>query len=285
MSHKYTASIVIPTYNRAHLVSKAIETAMSQTVPCEVIVCDHGSTDNTQQVITNYRDKVRYIRREVDSGPFFSWLDGILTARSEYVHITHDDDWIEENFIEKCLNSFSSTCAFSFSAAHVHSKEGITSHSKDLFESGVHDSKAIEAILLSMTLTLSPSCAVFRRCDAIRSIMPVGLPVARHEYQGAGSDLLLFLLPLLRYHEFGYVNECLAHFLAHDGSITTDAIGDKIKLAQLKSAYDEARQYYLILKEAEKRSRGCRLHQNWILRRAILNRMRSAWGRLSKLRL
>ena len=71
-------------------------------------------------------------------------------------------------------------------------QRGDHSHSKGLFESGVHDAKTIEAILLSVTLTLSPSCAVFRRCDAIRSIMPVGLPVARREYHGAGSDLLLF---------------------------------------------------------------------------------------------
>jgi len=84
MSHKYTASIVIPTYNRAHLVSKAIETAMSQTVPCEVIVCDHGSTDNTQQVIANYRDKVRYIRRVIVDRFFLGLMEYSLPVRNMY---------------------------------------------------------------------------------------------------------------------------------------------------------------------------------------------------------
>src|SRR5262249_99699 len=107
MTEKRTASIVIPTYNRSRLVTKPIKTAISQTVPCEVIVRDHGRTDNTEEAVASYKDKVKYIRRDLDSGPFFSWLDGILSARSEYVHITHDDDWIEPNFVEKCLGTFS----------------------------------------------------------------------------------------------------------------------------------------------------------------------------------
>src|SRR5260370_22618408 len=107
MNSKYVVSIIIPTFNRANLLSKAIETAISQTIYCEVIVCDHGSKDDTREVVARYKDRVRYIRRELDSGPFFSWLDGILHAGSDFVHITHDDDWIEDNFIEKFLSVFS----------------------------------------------------------------------------------------------------------------------------------------------------------------------------------
>jgi len=68
------------TNNRAHLVSKAIETAMSQTVPCEVIV----STDNTQQVIANYRDKVRYIRRVIVDRFFLGLMEYSLPVRNMY---------------------------------------------------------------------------------------------------------------------------------------------------------------------------------------------------------
>jgi glycosyltransferase involved in cell wall biosynthesis len=246
----------VPTYNRAGLVTRAIETAISQTVPCEIVVCDHGSTDNTPHVVAAYRDKVRYLRREFDSGPFFCWLDGLLVSQAEYVHITHDDDWIEEDFIEKCLNTFSAQCAFAFCAAKVHSTAGAAPILKDRFNTGVHDAGAIEAILLSGGLTISPGCAVFRRDDAIRSIIPVGLPLAAHEYRGAGSDLLLFLLPLLKYRSFGYVNECLAHFLAHSGSITTEALADEAKLLRLNAAYHEAREYYLLLKHSTRRNGG-----------------------------
>jgi glycosyltransferase involved in cell wall biosynthesis len=280
---RYAASIVIPTFNRAALVSHAIETALAQTVPCEVVVCDHGSTDNTPDVVARYKDKLRYVRRECDSGPFFAWLDGLLVTRAEYVHITHDDDWIDRTFIEKCLNMFSSDCAFSFCAANVHRDHQIEPIFQDMFGSGIHDSSAIETFLLSTDLTISPGCALFRRHDAIRSIMPVGLPLASCEYRGAGSDLLLFLLPLLKYPKFGYVNERLADFLSHAGSITTDAVADGSKFAKLKAAYDEARQYYLFLKEAKRENRGARLHRRWLLRKSISDRVRFAYvGRLAQ---
>ena len=86
-------SIVIPTFNRATLVQKAIDTSLAQTYPCEVIVCDHGSSDNTPEVVEKYGDKIKYIRKEQDFGPHYCWLDGVLNAKGKYVHIQYDDDW------------------------------------------------------------------------------------------------------------------------------------------------------------------------------------------------
>ena len=45
-------SIIIPTYNRAHLVSKAIESVIAQTfADWELLVVDDGSKDNTKEVV------------------------------------------------------------------------------------------------------------------------------------------------------------------------------------------------------------------------------------------
>ena len=57
---------------------------------CEIIVCDHGSTDNTQELMKKYQDKVIYIRREVDYGIHFTWLDGIIIATSDLIHINYE---------------------------------------------------------------------------------------------------------------------------------------------------------------------------------------------------
>ena len=78
-----SASIVIPVFNRAHLVRRAIETALSQTIPCEVIVVDHGSTDAIDDAITPYGDQIRYVRREEDSGPVASWIDGVKSSSAK----------------------------------------------------------------------------------------------------------------------------------------------------------------------------------------------------------
>jgi len=283
MSSKYAASIVIPTYNRVSLVKRAIETAIAQTVTCEVVVCDHGSSDKTPELVATYKDKVHYVRRDRDSGPFFSWLDGIQHATADYVHLTHDDDWIELNFIERCLNVFSSECAFSLSSALIHQEnEQPLAYRKGSFGTGVHEASKIETLLLGLDLTISPGCAIFRKPEAVKAIMTASGPLATHQYHGVGADLMLFLLPLLYHSKFGYVNESLAHFSAHDGSITTDAVRDDRKLRQMTIAYEETKKHYLILKDARDKNLGNRLLSRWKLRRTIRNRVNLLKGRFSK---
>jgi len=115
-----TASIVIPTFNRAHLVVRAIESAINQTYPCEVIVCDHGSTDNTPNVAAKYESKIRYIRREKDNGPIVCWRDGIEQATGEIVHINYDDDWIEPTFMKKTIAKLDDDIGFVYTGFTTH---------------------------------------------------------------------------------------------------------------------------------------------------------------------
>ncbi|MHC4536081.1 MAG: glycosyltransferase family 2 protein [Planctomycetota bacterium] len=57
-------SVIMPTYNRAHLLPKAIDSVFSQTYPeIELIIVNDGSTDNTQEALEPYQDKIIYIQR------------------------------------------------------------------------------------------------------------------------------------------------------------------------------------------------------------------------------
>ena len=267
-------SIVIPTFNRASLVSHAIESALSQTVRCEVIVCDHGSTDGTPDVMRGYGNAIKYIRRTDDRGPIFCWLDGVLSASNEYVHLNYDDDWIDARFIESTLELMDSDIAFVFSDACVHLESGTTeSLWKDLFPTGIHDGRLIEDYLLAGPLTISPGCALFRKKDAINALFVGETPFASSGYRGAGPDLLMFLTPLLRCHKFGFVNEGLAHFRAHSGSITTAALRDESNTQQLIDAYTDAKRFYLLSKKALKTNLPGRLLESWRRRKAVRRRL------------
>jgi len=56
-------SIIVPTYNRAKFIEKAIESVLNQTSNSyELVVCDNNSTDNTQEIVKKFEsDKIKYI--------------------------------------------------------------------------------------------------------------------------------------------------------------------------------------------------------------------------------
>lgn len=265
MADEFKASIVIPTYNRGHLVSKAIETALSQTVKCEVIVCDHGSTDETSKILKDYGSRVKYIRREKDNGPIFCWLDGIINTSTDYVHLTYDDDWLDPNFMEECLSLFQEQCAFVFTGVEIHSSSGCKSSLyKDCYQTGIYSGNRIENNLMEMQLTISPGCGLFRKSDILPALMVGGLPNQKFNYHGAGPDLLMYLLPLVKYTHFGFVNKPLAHFLAHENSITTNAEKEASRSSALRDAYMQAKHYYLIYKYALNYNLGEKLYDKHI---------------------
>jgi len=78
-------SVVIPTYNRAHLVGRAIRSVLNQTYQdFEIIVVDDGSTDNTKEVVKSFNDpRIRYIRHEKNRGGSAARNTGIRAARGK----------------------------------------------------------------------------------------------------------------------------------------------------------------------------------------------------------
>ena len=96
-------SILIPTFNRKHLIRNAIESSLAQTYKCEIIVCDHGSNDGTFELCKSYGNKIIYIRREKDYGIHFCELEALLASSKKYIHFCFDDDWMHPQYIEASL--------------------------------------------------------------------------------------------------------------------------------------------------------------------------------------
>jgi len=92
-------SVIIPTYNRAHLLGRSIHSVLGQTYKdFELIVVDDGSTDNTEEVMSNFSDdRIRYIRRMKNEGASVARNTGIEIARGEYIAFQDsDDEWLPE---------------------------------------------------------------------------------------------------------------------------------------------------------------------------------------------
>lgn len=100
-----TVSVVLPTYNRAHLLPRAIQSVLDQTyTDFELIVVDDGSADDTPAVMEGYTDdRVRYIRYEPNRGANAARNVGIRAARAHFIAFQDsDDDWLPEK-LERCM--------------------------------------------------------------------------------------------------------------------------------------------------------------------------------------
>jgi glycosyltransferase involved in cell wall biosynthesis len=101
-------SVITPTYNRAHLLGRAVQSVLGQTFrDFELIVVDDGSTDNTQEVVANMGDeRLRYIRHERNRGASAARNTGIRAARGAYIAFQDsDDEWMPDK-LEKQIRAF-----------------------------------------------------------------------------------------------------------------------------------------------------------------------------------
>ena len=92
-----TVSVIIPAYNRAGVIRRAIESICAQTFhDMEIIVVDDGSADNTGDAVQSIPDaRIRCIRCETNRGPSAARNEGLRAARGKYVaFLDSDDEWL-----------------------------------------------------------------------------------------------------------------------------------------------------------------------------------------------
>lgn len=109
---KSLVSIIIPTYNRAYMISETLDSIVAQTYTnWECIVVDDGSFDNTEAILRKYIEKdsrFRYYKRPISrfKGPSSCRNYGYELSNGEYVNWLDSDDLYLSNTLEKFVNFF-----------------------------------------------------------------------------------------------------------------------------------------------------------------------------------
>jgi glycosyltransferase involved in cell wall biosynthesis len=88
---KPTVSIIIPCYNKRAYVAAALESALAQTQPCEVIVVDDGSTDGSLDEIKRFDERIRWVTGP-NRGGCAARNTGVKMSSGKYLQFLDADD-------------------------------------------------------------------------------------------------------------------------------------------------------------------------------------------------
>jgi hypothetical protein len=183
---------------------------------------------------------------------YLTWWEAIYRAATPYVVLLFDDDWLGPGCVGALRPLMTGDAAYVVGQAKIRFEDG----QKDKLNldwpepTGSLDALIVEERLMRrMRLTISPGCCLFRRADALSCLLVGGVPLLPPgPYANAGADLIMMLLPLLKYPRVGWVKEPLLNFSAGPQSTTLEALQTDAGRDALFAAYNVARQFYHALR-------------------------------------
>lgn len=108
-NYEPVVSIIMPSFNRGSLITRAIESVLKQTYsPWELVIVDDGSSDDTHSVVAPYVEKyerIRYMRHSNRKTPLATNA-GILASCGEYLTFLGSDDEYKPEHIQLRMTIF-----------------------------------------------------------------------------------------------------------------------------------------------------------------------------------
>src|SRR5438128_3215870 len=87
-----TVTVIMPVFNREHLVRRALESVLSQTYkPDQIIAVDDGSTDGTPAILRSFSPSVTVLAQN-NQGPYPARNLALQHARGDYIAFLDSDD-------------------------------------------------------------------------------------------------------------------------------------------------------------------------------------------------
>ncbi len=222
-------SVVIPSYNRSGMTVDAVNSVLGQTFrDYEIIVVDDGSTDDTEEVLTELGDLITYYK-QVNSGVAAARNKGIALSTGRYIcYLDSDDIWHPEKLaIYKAAIDTHPDLAFLFSDFHKHDirlPEPYTLSNSDMFPYIYDLAKNLEGKLFTIEgedlLRL-----LFKGYPLYPSTFAIRRDVHDHFRWDPGilkSEDFNFVLKVSRKYGFSYLSQSLTTVRVHDSNKSAD---------------------------------------------------------------
>jgi glycosyltransferase involved in cell wall biosynthesis len=177
-------SIIIPTYNYADFLPKAVQSCLGQSYKnVEVLVIDDGSTDETKGIIESYGNRIVYIRQE-NSGVSSARNRGLKEAAGSLIAFLDADDYLTENAIEIRLDAFLKKPSAGTVITETYSQKGSNISCKPRLKTDIMSDKFYEDLLMGR-FPFGTCAALIRSHVAKQFRFPSGI--------SNGEDVVYFL--------------------------------------------------------------------------------------------
>lgn len=205
---KGRVSIITPTYNRPKWLPDAIESVLAQTYhDIELIVVNDGSTDNTEEILKPYMDKIVYIYKE-NGGQGAAVNTGIAAATGEYIGRVDDDDLFVPEKTALQVEMFEKNPELGLVAGHGHI---INSEGEIMATRKVPDYSKHGALLFLLQHCIFSQPTVMVRKECYDKVGPY-----RNIY---GEDYEMWIR-IARHYSVGVVDRPLAYYRRHDANLS-----------------------------------------------------------------
>jgi glycosyltransferase involved in cell wall biosynthesis len=98
-------SVIIPAKNNLRYLKVAIESALKQDYPCQIIVVDDGSSPSLIPILNKDYPQIEVIRNERSRGPAVARNQGLRQAKGDFVAFLDSDDYWQPDFAGKMINA------------------------------------------------------------------------------------------------------------------------------------------------------------------------------------
>jgi glycosyltransferase involved in cell wall biosynthesis len=213
LEHKPIFSVIIPTFNRAHVIQRAVNSVLAQSfIDFELIVVDDGSKDGTENIVKQYNDdRIIYVKHPKNLGQNPALNTGLGKARGIYISfLDSDDEWLPEmlkRVYEKYCSDEQISCVYVLNGA-INAEGNVVPGRKDYIEGYIYK-EALEQGYITSPSTLS----VKRSCFA---------EIGNFELENKVCQDDVMCLRLAKKYKFGLVREilCIIHTDAGNQLIT-----------------------------------------------------------------
>lgn len=204
-------SVIIPTYNYGRFIADAVRSVLLQTSdPFEIIVVDDGSTDDTENIVRGFGDRVRYIRQE-NAGVCSARNRGVAESSGDFIaFLDADDIWLPEK-LERQLAKFDEDDEIGLVHCAMREFDSETGKTVKMHQEGGEGWIADDLLLWEKPVITGPGGTVIVRREVFE--------------KSGGFDPKLkvgedwdFCYRVARLYKVGFVTEALVKYRSHSAS-------------------------------------------------------------------